>query len=123
MITYRPLSIRTFIGAKDFDLSRQFYRDLGFQEIVIDEKMSHFRVHEQMRFYHQRYYVKAWVENSMVFLEVDDVEACAAVLLAKNLPERYPTVRFTEIKTYDWGRELFMHDPSGVLWHFGQFNA
>lgn len=76
-----------------------------------------------MGFYLQRYYVKAWVENSMVFLEVDDVEACAVELLAKNLPERYPTVRFTEIKTYDWGRELFMHDPSGVLWHFGQFNA
>lgn len=20
-----------------------------------------------------------------------------------------------------WGRECFVHDPSGILWHFGEF--
>ena len=29
---HKAKSIRPFIGAKDFELSRQFYRDLGFTE-------------------------------------------------------------------------------------------
>ena len=120
--TYRAHSIRTFIGAKDFAKSRQFYRELGFQEIEIDEKMSYFRVNESLGFYLQDYYVKKWNDNSMVFLEVDDIEACWKDLHGRGLHEKYTYVRLTEIKTFDWGRECFMHDPSGVLWHFGQFN-
>ena len=114
-------SIRPFIGAKDFQESRRFYLELGFEEFIIDSKMSYFRVKETLGFYLQDYYVKDWVDNSMIFLEVEDVDLCAEELLAKGLHDRYKYVRFTKIKEYPWGRELFMHDPSGVLWHFGEF--
>jgi len=66
-------SIRTFIGAKDFTESRQFYSDIGFTEHVIDAKMSYFTVNNSLGFYLQDYYVKDWINNSMVFLEVDSV--------------------------------------------------
>ena len=59
----------------------------------------------------------------MLFIEVDDVEACEQELLAKGLHNTYKYVRFSDIKTFDYGRELFMHDPSGILWHFCQFNS
>lgn len=114
-------SIRTFIGAKDFQESRRFYKELGFTEFEIDAKMSYFEVRDSLGFYLQDYYVKDWINNSMVFLEVDNVNDCAAELLAKGLHDKYEHVRFTEIKDFDWGREIFMHDPSGVLWHFGEF--
>ena len=84
--------------------------------------MSYFRVTEKLGFYLQDYYVKDWVNNSMVFLEVDDVAHYWEELNKLNLPEKYPQVRLTPIKKYEWGRECFMHDPSGVLWHFGEFN-
>jgi len=84
--------------------------------------MSLFRVNENLAFYLQDAYVKDWVDNSMIFLEVDDVEKCDVDLLERRLSEKYKGVRLTNIKTWDWGREIFMHDPSGVLWHFGQFN-
>jgi len=116
-----PKSIRTFIGAKDYQKSRQFYNELGFTEFEIDAKMCYFEVNESLGFYLQDYYVKDWINNSMVFLEVDNVDECAKELLAKGLHEKYEHVRFTEIKDFDWGREMFMHDPSGVLWHFGEF--
>lgn len=119
---YHPKSIRTFIGAKDYELSRTFYRELGFSEVVIDPKMSLFKVNEALGFYLQNYYVKDWIDNSMIFLEVEDVDQCAAELRSKNLDRKYTNVRFSEIHVNDWGREIFMHDPSGVLWHFGQFN-
>ncbi len=121
-MNYRSLSIRTFIGAKDFDESRRFYQELGFEELVLSEKLSLFKVNEKLSFYLQDYYVKEWVENSMIFLEVDDVDQVWQDLQARGLHHKYQHVRLTPIKTDDWGRECFIHDPSGVLWHFAKFN-
>ena len=120
---YKAKSIRTFIGAKNYGESRQFYRELGFEEVEIGDNMCLFKVNENLGFYLQDAYVKNWVNNSMIFLEVDDLDKCEEELLAKGLDKKYKYVRFTEIRQFDWGRELFMHDPSGILWHFGQFNS
>ena len=51
-------------------------------------------------------------------MEIPDVEIWEKELLSKERHLKNKYVRFTEIKSFDWGRELFMHDPSGVLWHF-----
>ncbi|MEO1258989.1 MAG: VOC family protein [Bacteroidota bacterium] len=118
---HQATSIRTFIGAKEFDLSRAFYRELGFTESVVSDKMSYFRISDNLGFYLQDYYVKEWVDNSMVFLEVDDVAHYWKALNKLGLHHKYEQVRLTPIKEYDWGRECFLHDPSGVLWHFGEF--
>ena len=120
MIAHHPKSIRTFIGAQNFGLSRSFYQELGFTERVISSDMSYFQV-GSVGFYLQDYYVKDWVDNSMIFLEVDDVEKYWRELKALELPKKYESVKLTPIKEYGWGRECFLHDPSGVLWHFGEF--
>lgn len=113
-------SIRAFVGAKDFDLSRQFYRDLGFDERVISTDMSLFLT-DGLGFYLQDAYVRDWIDNTMLFLEVDDVSRFWNELVALALPAKYEGVRLTPIRNLDWGRECFVHDPSGVLWHFGEF--
>ena len=117
---HRAKSIRPFIGAKNFDLSRSFYRDLGFQETILSPNMSVFKT-EGLGFYLQNAYVQDWIDNSMIFLEVDDVARYWNDLLALDLPTKYEGVKLTPIRKYDWGRECFMHDPSGILWHFGEF--
>lgn len=114
-------SIRSFIGAKDYRESRAFYRELGFEEVPLGNKMCLFRVNEQLGFYLQAAYVKDWVDNSMLFLEVEDLEQWHREITALGLTERYPRVRLSDIKDLDWGREFFLHDPSGILWHFGIF--
>jgi hypothetical protein len=58
----------------------------------------------------------------MVFLEVEDVGNFWNDLLALNLSEKYKTVKLIPIRLNDWGRECFIHDPSGILWHIGEFN-
>ncbi|MBP1223929.1 glyoxalase [Flavobacterium sp. 1355] len=113
-------SIRPFIGAKNFKLSRSFYSDLGFEETVLAPNFSVFKTNE-IAFYLQDYYAKEWIENTMIFLEVDDVDRYYAELLALNLSEKYSGVKLTPIRNLEWGRECFLHDPSGVLWHFGAF--
>lgn len=113
-------SIRTFIGAKEFNTSRQFYKELGFKEIQVSKDMSYFKI-DSFGFYLQDAYVKDWINNSMVFLEVDDTERYYTFLNELNLTEKYKGVKLTRIYNNDWGRECFLHDPSGVLWHFGEF--
>ncbi len=116
------ISIRPFIGAKDYELSRSFYRDLGFQERVLSHDMSLFKT-DRIGFYLQKAYVRDWVDNSMIFVEVDDVDLYWEKLLALNLVNKYQGVKLTAIREYDWGKECFLHDPSGILWHFGQFSG
>ncbi len=113
-------SIRTFIGAKDFEVSRNFYLDFGFEEYRISSNMSYFNA-QNFGFYLQEAYVKDWVDNSMVFLEVDDVERYLKEIEALALPKKYSGVRVSGIRNNDWGREFFVHDPSGILWHIGAF--
>ncbi len=120
-MNHQAKNIRPFIGAKNYELSRAFYAALDFEEVIISEKMSLFKVNEQLSFYLQDYYVKDWINNSMVFIEVADVEQCYQDLALKELPQRFKGARLSPIKDWDWGRECFVHDPSGILWHFGQF--
>jgi len=117
---HKAISIRPFIGAKDFEVSRSFYRDLGFQEKILSHNMSYFST-EGIGFYLQDAYVQDWIDNSMIFMEVDDVSRYWNALEALDLTSKYDNVKLVPIRIYDWGRECFLHDPSGVLWHFGEF--
>jgi catechol 2,3-dioxygenase-like lactoylglutathione lyase family enzyme len=114
------ISIRPFIGAENFELSRSFYRDLGFQETVLFPNMSVFNI-EGLRFYLQDAYVKDWIDNTMVFLEVEDVDRYWKDLVALDLTTKYKRVKLTPVREFAWGRECYLHDPSGILWHFGEF--
>jgi hypothetical protein len=119
---FKSKSIRPFIGAKNYAVSRQFYQDLGFKESIISANMSYFQT-EGLGFYLQDAYVKDWIDNTMIFMEVEDVKHFWSELLALNLPTKYENVRLVPVRELDWGRECFLHDPSGILWHFGAFNT
>jgi len=113
-------SIRPFIGAREFEISRNFYRDFGFEEVVLASNFSVFKS-GNFAFYLQDVYVRDWVGNTMVFLEVADVSVYYERLLSLRLDEKYEGVRLSGIREEDWGRECFVHDPSGILWHIGEF--
>jgi catechol 2,3-dioxygenase-like lactoylglutathione lyase family enzyme len=117
----KAISIRPFIGAKDYEISRSFYRDLGFEEVVLSRGMSLFKK-ESLAFYLQNAYVKDWIDNTMLFLEVEDLDMFWKELESLQLADKYQGVKLTPIRNEDWGRECFLHDPSGILWHFGVFS-
>jgi catechol 2,3-dioxygenase-like lactoylglutathione lyase family enzyme len=113
-------SLRAFIGAKDYQAARSFYRDLGFEERVISATMSLFTI-QGLSFYLQDYYVKDWVDNTMILSEVEDVDEYYSFLQRLELDKKYKDVRLMPIRQNDWGKECFLIDPSGVLWHFAEF--
>ena len=117
---HKAISIRPFIGAKNFAVSRSFYRDLGFEETVLTPGLSVFKT-GPTAFYLQDAYVKDWVDNTMIFMEVDDADRYWKELSALRLTERYNDVRLIPVRKETWGKECFLHDPSGILWHFGEF--
>ena len=115
-------AIRPFIGARDYGVSGEFYRALGFGAVVIDARMTYFRVSDRVGFYLQDAYVQDWVDNSMLFLEVEEPETYRERWLALDLADRFPGVRLSDFRHESWGREFFLHDPAGVLWHVGCFS-
>jgi catechol 2,3-dioxygenase-like lactoylglutathione lyase family enzyme len=117
---HKPLSIRPFLGAQNFEVSRRFYRDLGFEETVLFVNLSVFKM-QDLAFYLQDAYVKDWIDNTMVFMEVENAERFWEYLVGLNLTSKYEQVRLTPVRHSDWGSECFVHDPSGILWHFGNF--
>lgn len=117
---FKIRSLRSFIGSVDFEVSRSFYKELGFEETVLSEGFSVFQ-RDGLSFYLQNYNVKEWLENSMLFIEVTDVAACYEWLQELRLDQKYPGVRLMPIKKEGWGEECFLIDPAGVLLHFGQF--
>ena len=84
--------------------------------------MSLFKVSDKLGFYLQDAYVKDWIDNTMIFLEVDDVDRYWNELENMGLHKKYKNVKLTPIRENNWGRECFLHDPSGILWHFGTFH-
>jgi catechol 2,3-dioxygenase-like lactoylglutathione lyase family enzyme len=114
------ISIRPFVGAKDFEESRSFYRDLGFSEKALGSKMSLFQ-NNSIGFYLQDAFVQDWLDNTMIFMEVEDLDQTYSFLNGLKLAVNYPKARLIPIRTEEWGRECFVHDPSGVLLHFGEF--
>lgn len=113
-------SIRPFIGSADFNVSRSFYRELGFEETVLSPRMSVFK-YGDFAFYLQDAYVKDWIENTMVFMEVDNTENWHKLVMAMDLAAKFSGSRVSSIRNEEWGKEFFVHDPAGVLWHFGEF--
>jgi catechol 2,3-dioxygenase-like lactoylglutathione lyase family enzyme len=111
-------SILPFIGSDDYDTSRTFYKKLGFKEVWYSPSMCRFDW-DGFGFYLQNAHVQDWVENTMLFLEVEDLEGTLEHIKSLDLTAGFPKSRLSEIVIADWGNEFFLHDPSGILWHIG----
>lgn len=116
-------AILTFLGSRNFQESWAFYELLGFEIKLISKGFARVYINGKIGFYLQDYYSKEWCENTMVFLEVEGLEAQRESIFKLNLPEKFPGVKLSQIKKNDWGNEFFLHDPAGILWHFGVFTS
>lgn len=113
-------SLRSFVGSKDFDVSRSFYHDLGFGEKTINEGLSLFQSGE-FAFYLSRSDVKDWINNTELFMVVDDVKQCFEQIKQSGLKKKYPEIRIVPVKEKPWGEACYILDPSGIALCFAQF--
>lgn len=106
--------IRPFIASLDFEVSKSFYKDLGFT-ITYDSKDLVILSVKGASFFLQKAYNKVWAENTMVQLVVDDLDEFYKV--ASSLIDKYPNTKIKDIFKADYGRTFHLIDPAGVLWH------
>ncbi len=114
-------SIRPFIGATDYLSSIDFYKTIGFEVKTLSHNMS-LCIMDGQSFYLQDYAVKDWIDNTMLFLEVDHPKQYYDFLKSLDLTRKFPNVKLKEMVYHEWGKEFFLHDPSNILWHIGCFD-
>jgi hypothetical protein len=68
------LDLKSFVPARDFELSRRFYQDLGFTENWANKDAAELQL-GGFRFLLQNFYVKEHAENFMMHLMVKDADA------------------------------------------------
>jgi catechol 2,3-dioxygenase-like lactoylglutathione lyase family enzyme len=121
MATRKVQNLTPFVPAKDFALSRRFYRDLGFTEVASIKGAVRFD-RDGYGFWLQDYYVEEWAGNFMFCLYVEDLDAWWTLVKAMRFDEAYGgTARvLAEPHRQEGGRMMQFADPSGVLWHLRQ---
>ena len=111
------LDLKPFLPAKDYELSKQFYIDLGFTLSWTSNEISEFQI-GNFRFLLQNYYVKDWAENFMMSLTVEDADIWWTHIENTGLAKKYSLYMAKPPEIQPWGlRVLYLSDPSGVLWH------
>ena len=107
-----------FLPAKNFELSLQFYSELGFSKIFEIEGAVRLGING-CDFWLQNYYVEEWANNAMLCLYVDDIEAWWLKIDNLNIEEKFGNAAKVLSSPHDQegGRMMQITDPSGVLWH------
>src|ERR687890_7981 len=95
-------AMRPFLPAKDFEVSRSFYRDIGFSEERLDHKLVEMRL-GSCSFLLQDFYVQQWAENMMMHFFVGDVGGWWSPTTPPYLPARYGVNPPRAPKDEPWG--------------------
>ena len=114
------LSIKAFVPARDFEQSRSFYRELGFEQRWGDDNACGLEIDGQ-GFILQKFYVKEHAGNFMMSLNVTDADRWWERINALKLQEKYQLKLVKPPAMQPWGiRVLYLSDPTGVLWHIAE---
>ncbi len=119
------LSVTTFmvfVPAKDFALSKRFYRALGSELVDDGADYAEFRWGDY-RFIVSDEYQAQWAENFKVHVIVKDAAAFARRASQLAASGDFPGVTVEGPKEEPWGYKVtYVRDPSGVSLRFSEPN-
>ncbi|MEM6544474.1 MAG: VOC family protein [Pseudomonadota bacterium] len=119
MTVLSVVEIKAFVPARDFDLSKAFYCDLGFTLASDQEGIAYFHL-GSASFLLQDFYQEEHASNFMMHLLVEDVASWYKNLVKNKIADKY-SVRLGEPQDQPWGmRDFTLDDPTGVLWRIAQ---
>lgn len=121
MPNLRTVELKAFVPARDFELSKRFYRDIGFTLASDGGGVACFH-HGSTAFLLQDFFDEALASNLMMHLLVEKVDDWRENIQQAGIAARYG-VRVGAIEQQPWGmRDFVLFDPSGVLWRIAQNN-
>jgi uncharacterized glyoxalase superfamily protein PhnB len=118
MANMTTVEIKTFVPAKDFNLSKRFYQDVAFDLAWSDEHLAYCR-HGSSSFLLQDFYNEVHASNFMMHLLVEDVDAWWRQVQDQGLPTKYG-VHAEPPADRGSMRDFLLLDPTGVSWRVGQ---
>ena len=111
------LELNAFVPAKDFNVSKQFYSEIGFELAWGNDEIAKFQI-GSFSFLLQDFHVQQHAENFMMSLVVEDADGWWEHFERIGLREKYPRIMLKPPAMQPWGiRVLYLSDPTGVLWH------
>ena len=111
------IDLKAFVPAKDPELSKKFYSDLGFSINWSNDEIAEVQI-GSFRFLLQKFYVKEHAGNFMMSLQVEDADAWWEHIQRAKIAKKYPGIVCKAPAMQPWGiRVLYLSDPTGVLWH------
>lgn len=110
-----PLALRPFVPAKQFELSKRFYMDVGFRIVKDSQKSAELQMGD-CRFVLQNFFDTTRGQYSFLELVVADLDAWWRHLQRQELQQRYNVRRPDRLEAGSEPRSILMHDPSGVVW-------
>jgi len=119
------IELKAHLPARDFELSKQFYQDIGFTLCWSSEGLAYLHYgphgeHSKVGFLLQNFYVKEFAQNLQMHLLVKDVDAWWTRLQAGEIAQKYG-VEIGPPEDREWKmRDFTLFDPSGVLWRIAQ---
>ena len=111
------LGIKAFVPAKDLNVSKRFYTELGFHEVWGDEESCELE-QDGFGFILQKFFVKEHAGNFMMTILVEDADTWWQHIENLRLKDKYGLTMAKPPALQPWGlRVLYLTDPTGVLWH------
>lgn len=119
MSNLKITEIKAFVPSKDFEVSKQFYKDLGFTMASDGGGIAYFHF-GHVSFLLQDFCAESFAENFMMHILVEDVSAWWHQVQESGVLTKYG-VKVTELEDQPWRmRDFCLYDPSGVIWRIGQ---
>jgi hypothetical protein len=113
-------ALMPFVPARDFETSKRFYADLGFEVRPLGPDLAAVSLGEQ-GFLLQNYYVAQWADNFMFHMLVTDLASWWEHISSLDLAARYGVPNPRPPKLEAWGlNEVHVIDPAGVCWHVAE---
>jgi len=115
----KTIELKAFIPSKNFNISKQFYSEIGFTKASDADGIAYFHC-GNCSFLLQDFYDKSLADNLMMHLLVEDIESWHEQVTKAGVADKYG-VKVSEVTEQPWGMlDFVVYDPSGVLWRFGQ---
>ena len=112
--------MKAFVPARDLEISKAFYTDLGFTTNFSNDEVAELQI-GAFRFLLQKFYVADHAGNFMMTLNVEDADAWWNFIQEKEFTKKYPGIMCKAPAMQPWGlRVLYLSDPAGVLWHIAE---
>ncbi|MEN6670921.1 hypothetical protein AAJP47_11155 [Psychrobacter sp. B38] len=108
--------IKVFVPSKDYEVSKLFYAEIGFNPEFITDDLTLFQNGASF-LYLQRFYNQELANNFMLQICISDIEA--AFNVCSNSKHK---TKITPVQNEAWGKVFYLWGPAGELLHITELS-